>query len=216
MNNDTKFIIDKDISQSLCLYCGKLQDETNQKCYRCQVDISHRKENSLMLTTIYLFCAIIFLIPANLIPIMTVTNLSAPEHGTIIEGIIRFFNAGNEFIAIIILFASIIVPILKITSLIYMLLIIKFNQTHLVYNATKLYHILEFIGKYSMIDIFVLVLLVSSIHFHGLSVIDVAPAGFAFGIAVIFTILATNSFDTRLLWDMQNQELKENKNKEKQ
>ena len=201
--NNKQFRIDKDIQHSLCLHCGKLQNQSHKKCYRCKVDIAHRKEDSIKLTIIYLFCAMVFLVPANLIPIMTVTNLGAPEHGTIIEGIIRFFNAGNELIAIIILFASIVVPIIKITSLIYMLLIIKFKQAHLVKNATKLYRILEFIGKYSMIDIFVIVLLVSSIHFDGLSVIDVAPAAFAFGMAVIFTILATNSFDTRLMWDMQ-------------
>jgi paraquat-inducible protein A len=205
MTNQTNIIIDKDIDQSLCLHCGKLQDYQNDKCYRCKVDIAHRKHDSIRLTMIYLFCAIMFLIPANLIPIMTVTNLSAPEHGTIIEGIIRFFNSGNYVISIIILIASIVVPIIKITSLIYMLLIIKLNQTHLVYNATKLYRVLEFIGKYSMIDIFVLVLLVTSVHFGGLSVIDVAPAAFAFGVSVIFTMLATNSFDTRLMWDMKRE-----------
>ena len=204
MNNTS--IIDKNINNSLCLNCQKLQNDQNIKCNRCNTNLYHRKQNSLQLTTIYLICAIIFLIPANLIPIMTVTNLSAPENGTIIEGIIRFFNAGNEIIAIIILFASIVVPILKITSLIYMLLIIKYKQTHLIYNATKLYRVLEFIGKYSMIDIFVIVLLVSAIHFEGLSVIDVAPAAFAFAMAVIFTILATNSFDTRLMWDLLEKE----------
>jgi paraquat-inducible protein A len=133
---------------------------------------------------------------------MRVTNLSAPDCATTIEAIIRFFNSGNYVISIIILTVSIIIPIIKITSLIYMLLIIKLNQAHLVYNATKLYRILEFIGKYSMIDIFVLVLLVTSVHFSGLSVIDVAPAAFAFGVSVVFTILATNSFDTRFMWDM--------------
>ncbi|XPV54764.1 MAG: paraquat-inducible protein A [Halarcobacter ebronensis] len=153
-------------------------------------------------TLSFTLVAIIFLFPANILPMMEVTTLGVVESSTILDGILYFFQTKSYFIAIVIFVASISVPIFKLVVLIYFLYTTKYNKTyHLAKNATKYYRIIKFIGKWSMLDIFVVALMIVMVQFGNLSNIIAGPAAIAFTIVVVSTMLATESFDTRLLWD---------------
>lgn len=112
-----------------------------------------------------------------------------------------FFQTKSYLIALVIFVASILVPIFKLIVLLYLLYTTKYNKTYLAKNATKYYRIIKFIGKWSMIDIFVVALMIVMVQFGNLSNIIAGPAAIAFTVVVISTILATESFDTRTLWD---------------
>ncbi|BDY12090.1 hypothetical protein HCR_04020 [Hydrogenimonas cancrithermarum] len=121
------------------------------------------------------------------------------------DGIIYFFQSGSYGIALVIFVASVFVPVFKVTVLIYLLLIVHFKWHERARFGLRLYRVIHFIGKWSMLDIFVVALMVGLVQFKGLATIVTGPAAIAFAMVVIMTMLATESFDTRLMFDTQNQ-----------
>lgn len=185
----------------LCRFCGHLQDETRSECLQCGSEMHQRKPYSVVLTWGYAFAASIFLIPANLLPMMVVTALGNDEGSTIMEGVIYFFEHGEAGIGAIIFIASIVVPFFKLTVLFYLLVIVQFGLHGHALRATRLFHLIHFIGKWSMLDIFVVALMVSIVQFQSLASIHTGGAAIAFAFAVVLTIVATEKFDPRLMWD---------------
>lgn len=192
---------DKDLKLVLCMHCMNVCKITEKKCSKCNSKLKQRDTYSLVKTLCFCIIAIIFLVPANLLPMMEVTTLGVVQSNTIFDGIVYFFQTKSYFIAFIIFIASIAVPIFKLAVLLYLLYVTKFNKTTLARNATKYYRIIKFIGKWSMLDIFVVALMIVMVQFGNLSNISAGLAAIAFTIVVISTMLATESFDTRLLWD---------------
>ena len=188
-------------SKSLCLHCHYLNDASEDRCKRCNSNISQRKKNSFTLTLAFAISSLIFLVPANLLPMMIVTTLGVDDASTIMEGVLYFLNHGSIGIGIVIFIASIAVPVFKLSVIFYLLILTKINGKKNLKLAMKLYRTIELIGKWSMLDIFVVALMVSMVQFKTLATIVTGPAAIAFALAVVLTIIATQSFDSRLLWD---------------
>lgn len=185
----------------ICPVCGHVQP-SGEKCRYCGSHLYHRKPNAIFKGVIYSLTAFAFLIPANLLPIMAVVKLGKVYSNTIIGGIISFLEEGDYFIAIVIFVASVLIPFLKLFILWFLFGVAKLEKWKKYRKlATNLYKFISFIGKYSMLDVFVVVLMVSFIQFGNLAEIKAGPAVIPFGLAVIFTILATEQFDPKLLWD---------------
>jgi len=197
-----------DISEgkSLCHLCGKLQERTQDECLRCGETLHQRKVHSLVQTWGYALAATLFLIPANIMPMMIVTAMGNNEGSTIMEGVIYFFSHGEYAIGGIIFIASVAVPIFKLAVVYFLLLIIQFKQFDKAQTGLKLFHIIHIIGKWSMLDIFVVALMVSLVQFQGLASIQTGGAAIAFCAAVVFTIISTNTFDPRLMFDINKRE----------
>lgn len=192
-------------SKTLCLVCSRLHDKDEESCHYCGTLLYQRKPFSITLTWSYLIASLLFLFPANTFFIMKYTVLGREHHGTILSGIIDFYNAGDIAVAVIIFIASIIVPIFKIIMLIYMLLIVHFQWNKYAKFGLKIYKFIHFIGKWSMLDVFVVATMVSVVQFGSVD-IDAQPAIYAFTAVVFLTILATNSFDPRLMFDNKKKE----------
>lgn len=197
-----------DISEgkALCRLCGHLQMNGDMQCAQCGAEIHQRIPNSITLTFGYAIAATLFLIPANLMPMMIVTALGNDEGSTIIEGVIYFLKHGDYGLGAVIFIASVAVPVFKLFVIYYLLLIVKFKQYDKALFGTKLFHVIHLIGKWSMLDIFVVALMVSMVQFQELATIQTGGAAMAFAGAVVFTIIATENFDPRLMWDTDKEE----------
>ncbi|HFU76064.1 MAG TPA: hypothetical protein ENK66_07450 [Arcobacter sp.] len=159
------------------------------------------KKNSLLKTSIFLSLAIIFIFPANFVTMMTTYKFSVVYDNTIMDGINSFINDGEVFVPLIIFLASICLPILKILSLLFLQLVVYFD---LLQNnrkfLTKYYLIMDKVGKYSLLDVFVVIIGFSYIQFENIVSSDIGNGMIPFCFVVIFTMLASKSFDTKLLW----------------
>ncbi len=187
-----------------CHDCGKIVplDQTLRPCPRCGARVHPRKSRSLERTWALVVTALILTLPANLLPIMEVEYFGWPDRSTIMDGIIYFFQEGSYGIGAIILTASILVPLFKITGLILILLSIHFHRTRWLRHKAIMFRFIEFIGRWSMLDIFVISLLCALVRFGFLSTINPAPAALYFTGVVLSTMFAAIAFDPRLLWDI--------------
>lgn len=177
-----------------------------QICRRCGATLHFRKPASISRTWALTITALLLLFPANFLPIMHVDFLGIPSSSTILDGIKIFFQEGSYFIALIILTASVLIPIFKIVGLTIILLTIQFRRPKYLRQKTTMFRFIEFIGRWSMLDIFVIALLGFYINFGFLSSIETAPAATYFCLVVVTTMLAAITFDPRLLWDLLNRE----------
>jgi len=192
--------------KSLCHICNYLQDKENKRCLRCAEPLHQRRPQSLAQTWGYVLAATLFLIPANILPMMVVTALGNDDRSTIMEGVIYFLKHQEYGIGGIIFIASVAVPIFKIVVIYFVLLIVSFKQSTKSKLGLKLFHIIHIIGKWSMLDIFVVALMVSMVQFGNLASIQTGSAAIAFCAAVVLTIIATLKFDPRLMFDINTQE----------
>ncbi|WP_457596050.1 paraquat-inducible protein A [Hydrogenimonas sp.] len=191
--------------RQLCLHCRKLHPLGRHTCDRCGSRLHQRKPHAIALTWSLAVAATIFLVPANLLPMMVVRSIAGDDAGTIMDGVIYFLEHGEAGIGIVIFTASIFVPFFKLTVLYYLLFIVHLKRYHKARFGLKLYRIIHFIGKWSMLDIFVVVLMVGIVQFKNLATIVTGPAAVAFMAAVLLTIVATERFDPRLMFDTELQ-----------
>ncbi len=167
-------------------------------CRRCKEKIHDYKRISFHKTVAFLITAIILYIPANLYPILVTKKFGVVHESTILGGIMHLWEAGSYPIALIILFASVFVPILKFIFIIYLLISTKYNLKSSKVDRHKLFYITEVIGSWSMVDVFVVAILSVLIHF---SIVEIIPGNgaTAFALMVFFTMLSAKSFDIRLI-----------------
>jgi len=156
-------------------------------------------------TLALLVTAALLYIPANILPIMITEKLGSESPSTIVGGIVLLLNHGSWMIALVIFVASVLVPLGKMMTLCYLCWTLRYGSRVGPTQRTIIYRITEFVGKWSMIDVFVVAILVSLVHLGGLLVIQPGLAGLAFAGVVIVTMLAAESFDPRLIWDRQEQ-----------
>ena len=168
------------------------------ECRRCHTKIHGSPNNSYQKTLALLITAIILYIPANLYPILITKQFGMNSESTIIGGIIHLWELESYPIAIIILVASVVVPLLKFLLIIYLLIAAKYKTRSSFLDKHKLFYITESIGPWSMVDVFVVIILSVLIHFSGVQIYPGAGAT-AFALMVFFTMLAALSFDTRLI-----------------
>lgn len=171
-------------------------------CPRCGVELHQRKPNSLMRTWALVIAAIIFYIPANVLPMTITSALGRVTADTIMSGVIYFIHSGSWGIALVIFVASILVPFLKFTILIYLLLSIQFHSIWRPKDRTRLYRFTEAVGRWSILDIYVVTILVAMVQLGVLANIEAGPAALYFALVVVITMIAAESFDPRLIWDV--------------
>ena len=185
----------------LCHICHKLSPASTTLCPRCGDNLHPRKPKSIARTWALVLTSALFFIPANILPIMQVDFLGVPDRSTILDGIIYFFHTNSYFIGIIILTASILVPLFKIVGLIILLVSTRPCTPRYLRQKAKMYRFISFIGRWSMLDIFVIALLTVLVDFGFFTSIHAAPAATYFCFVVAATMLAAITFDPRIMWD---------------
>ncbi len=183
-----------------CPLCGAVNADTQSIiiCRRCKHKIYHQKSKSYSRSLAFLITAMILYIPANLYPILITNQLGHTEENTIIGGIVSLWEHGSYPIAVIILVASVFVPIVKFIMLIYLLVSVSVNTKSSSTDKHKLFYITEVIGPWSMVDVFVVAILATLVHYAYVSIIP-GVAATAFALMVLFTMLSAHSFDTRMI-----------------
>ncbi|MGD9947146.1 MAG: paraquat-inducible protein A [Desulfobulbus sp.] len=171
-------------------------------CPRCGAHLHLRKPNSLGRTWALVFAAIIFIIPANILPMTITTALGAKQADTIISGVIYFIQSGSWEIGAVIFIASIFVPFCKLLILIFLLLSVKYRLVWRPKDRTTLYRLTELVGRWSMVDIYVVTILVGLVELGAVASIEAGPAAVFFAAVVVTTMFAAESFDPRLIWDV--------------
>ena len=173
----------------------------HEHCSRCGTALHMRYTDSLNRTWALLITAIILYIPANLLPITQTSTLGSTQGDTIMQGVIYFLLHGEWPIALVIFTASILVPLLKMTALAYLLISVQRGSSKRALERTKIYRMVEFVGRWSMIDIFVVTIMVALVQLGTLASIAAGEGAIYFCAVVIITMFAAESFDPRLIWD---------------
>ena len=176
-------------------------DRARLGCSRCGSMLHRRKPNSLMRTWALLLAASICYVPANLYPIMQVTSFGYKQSDTILSGVIYLFLHGMWPLAFIVLVASFVVPVLKILLLLALVYSVQTRSQWRPRERARLYRVVEVVGRWSMVDVYVVTILVALVHLGSLATVDVERGAFFFGAVVVLTLLAAQSFDPRLIWD---------------
>ncbi len=184
-----------------CHLLCTVSEDHESFCPRCKAPLHKRKPNSMARCTALLIAAFVMYIPANLLPVMLVSSMGSTEGETIMSGVIYLAVSGDVPLAVIVFIASIFVPSIKLVILTLLLLTTHFKSQTSMKDRTRLYRLTEFIGRWSMVDIFVTTLLAALIQIQGLAVIEVGAGAICFGSVVVLTMLAAMSFDPRLIWD---------------
>lgn len=170
-------------------------------CPRCGAPLHFRKSDSIGRAWAYLIAATILYIPANVLPIMETGSLFGSQNDTILSGVVFLWVSGSWDLAAIVFIASIVVPLAKIFALVLLLVSVQMRSTWQPQQRTRLYRLVELVGRWSMLDIYVITILVALVQLKGLATIKAGPAAIAFGAVVVLTMLAAESFDPRLIWD---------------
>jgi paraquat-inducible protein A len=170
-------------------------------CPRCGAPVHARKPNSIQRTWALVMAAAICYVPANLLPVMNVTSLGKTESDTIMSGVIYFVQHGDWPLALVIFTASVFVPLAKLLILSFLCFSVQRRSRWRPVDRTRMYRLTETIGRWSMVDIYVVTILVALVRLGNLATIEAGAGAVFFGSVVVITILAAESFDPRLIWD---------------
>ena len=188
-----------------CHACGLLSHAApgihDASCPRCGAALHFRKPDSVSRTWALLIAAMVLYIPANVLPMMKTSSLFGSQSDTIMSGVVYFWTSGSWYLAVIIFFASIMVPLLKMIALILLLVTVQRRSCWQVRQRTKLYRLVEFVGRWSMLDIYVVAVIVALVQLKSLATIQPGPGAIAFGAVVVLTMFSAMAFDPRLIWD---------------
>ena len=171
------------------------------KCSICNNKIKYPNISSLNLAWAYILSALCFLVPANIYPIMHIIVFEKNRPQTMFFGVLELAEKKLYLIAIVVFFASILVPIIKILILIYILISIHLRTKILKKTRARIHYIIEFIGRWSMLDIFVISIMAAIVQLGKISVIEPGVATSSFLLVIILSMLATKSIDARLIWE---------------
>lgn len=189
----------------VCHACGLLSRAGAHgheiSCPRCGDHLHFRKPDSIARSWALLITAMILYIPANLLPMMHTSSLFGSQSDTIMSGVVYFWTSGSWYLALIIFFASIMVPLLKMIALMLLLITTQRRSLWQLQQRTKLYRLVEFVGRWSMLDIYVVAVIVALVQLQALATIVPGPGAIAFGAVVVLTMFAAMAFDPRLMWD---------------
>jgi paraquat-inducible protein A len=187
-----------------CHTCGllsRLPPAQAVCCPRCGSALHARKRDSITRTWAFLIAAMILYIPANMLPMMITRSLFGTQTDTILSGVVFLYTSGSWVLALVVFIASIAVPLAKIAALVFLLVSVQRRSKWQPQQRTRLYRLIEIMGRWSMLDIYVIALLVALVQLKALASVQAGPAALAFGAVVVLTMFAAMSFDPRLLWD---------------
>ncbi len=189
-----------------CTSCGTIQKiATAYPCARCGASVFSRRRHCVQRAWAFLIVGILAYIPANLQPIMLTRSFTGDTSDTIISGVFVLISTDSYFVALIIFVASICIPILKFVVIAGLALSLQFDWDMSEHTRHRLHRLTEFIGRWSMIDVFVVAVLAALIQLGAILTILPGIGINAFAVSVIFTMLAASSLDSRLLWDNKNE-----------
>ncbi len=187
-----------------CQSCGLLSRSAGgvpSRCARCGAGLASRRPNSIQRTWALAIAAAICYVPANILPVLTTQTLASSRADTILSGVVALYTSGSWPLALIVLVASVMIPLGKLVALAYLLISVRRGSASGTRDRTRLYRMIELIGRWSMLDVFVVAFVVALIQFQPLMASQPGPGLPFFAAVVILTMLATTSFDPRLLWD---------------
>ncbi|NQZ82995.1 MAG: paraquat-inducible protein A [Colwellia sp.] len=183
-----------------CPVCLDLNGFDEQYCQQCHAHLHIISPNSIQQTLALLLTSVILLIPANFLPMMSTTFLGEKTQSTILGGVLLLWQHQSYLVATVIFFASIVIPIGKLLALTWLCYEVRFRGFRSKHLGQKLYRLTEFIGKWSMIDVYVVAILVAMVQMGMIMKIEPGVAAIAFSGLVITTMLAALTFDPRLIW----------------
>lgn len=183
-----------------CSFCEATVEASHTHCPRCHHRLEKQKKHSLRTTIAFLIAAMLMYIPANVLPIMMTEFLGQESYSTILGGVLMLWGMGSYPVAMVIFIASVVVPIAKILALFWLCWQVRYGADKSDLQKQRLYQITEFVGRWSMIDIFVVAILTALVQMGNLMRVLPGSAVLSFASVVILTMLAARSFDSRLLW----------------
>ncbi len=188
-----------------CGTCGLLAQQASGvapgHCPRCGAPLASRRRGSLETTWALVIAAAICYIPANLLPVLGTTTLGSTAYDTIMGGVVFLYTSGSWPLALIVLIASVMVPLGKLLALVYLLITVQRGSIAGNRERTRLYHLVEFIGRWSMLDVFVDTFTVALVQLSPLMSVQPGAGVVFFAAVVVLTMIAAESFDPRLIWD---------------
>ena len=188
-----------------CHVCGLVSKAprtgSSTHCPRCSARLHSRKPDSVARTWALLIAAGIMYVPANLLPMMETRSLFGSQDDTIMSGVIYLWTSGSWDLALVVFIASIMVPLLKLIALTLLLVSVQRRSVWQPVQRTRLYRLVELVGRWSMLDIYVVTILAALVQIGSLATIKAGPAAMAFGAVVVLTMFAAMQFDPRLIWD---------------
>lgn len=191
-----------------CEGCGLLSRPAPEahegRCPRCDETLEFRKPASLERTLAYLIAAAVCYIPANVLPVMKTITSGGSESDTIMQGVVLLWSPTGWPLSLIVLFASIMIPSAKILALLYLVISVKRGSIKNNSQRVRMYRMVEIVGRWSMVDVFVDTFTVSLIQLQPLMSVEPGPGLLFFAAVVVLTMLAVESFDPRLIWDSAN------------
>lgn len=189
----------------VCHSCGLLSRPAPHahegRCPQCHAHLHFRKPASITRTWAFLIAAMVLYVPANALPMMDTSSLFGAQSDTIMSGVAYLWTSGSWLLAAVVFIASVVVPMLKIIALVFLVASAQLRSTSLLGKRTRIYRLVELVGRWSMLDIYVVTMLVALVQFSALATIKAGPAAIAFGAVVVLTMFAAMSFDPRLMWD---------------
>lgn len=197
----TTMLTDVKARVSLCLNCNNISSVNMHVCPICDEPLHQRKLNSFQRTLALSIAALCFFIPANFFPIMKTDTVTTFEDSTILDGIFYFYEHGEFFVGTVIFIASVFIPVWKLLTLFYLLYSVHTGSRWRLGEKNRLFKMIDIIGKWSMLDIFVIGLMITLVQFGELARVTTGFAAISFATMVVLTMIATESFDTRLMWD---------------
>lgn len=188
-----------------CEACGLLSRpagaEEPGECPRCGEALEFRRRNAIQRTWAFVITAAICYLPANILPVVRTTTLTSEETDTIISGVVRLYASGSWYLALILLIASVMIPLAKLSALAYLLITVQRGAVRNNRERARLYRVMEIIGRWSMVDVFAATFAVGLVRLRPLMSVAPRPGVLFFSAVVVLTIIAAESFDPRLIWD---------------
>lgn len=188
-----------------CHVCSLVSRRTHLSeaahCPRCGASLHFRKPGSVASCWAFLIAAYILYLPANLLTMMETGSLISYRKDTIMSGVVHLWKTGSWGISLVVFIASITIPLLKLISLTILLVSVQRRSTWHPRQRARLYRLVELVGRWSMLDIYVVTLLAALVQLGSLATVKAGPAAVAFGAVVVLTMFASMKFDPRLIWD---------------
>lgn len=189
-----------------CRTCGKATPSPASVCPRCGSTLHSRFPLSLQRVLAWLLVGLMCYVPANILPMLVTTTLGQSTPNTIIAGVIELLHYGEWEIALIVFLASVLIPVSKFFVLLYLVYSIRRGTRLDIHARIRLYEVVEFIGRWSMVDVFVVAILTALVHIGFIAAINPGPAALFFALSVAFTMLSAQALDPRLIWDSVEQD----------
>lgn len=184
-----------------CARCGRVSDPGVEVCPRCGSTLTEQRRDSVQKVIAWLFAGLICYLPANLYPMLQTTILGTKVNSTIVGGVIDLMHHGAYFVAIVVFVASVVIPCTKFAVIGYLAYSIRYRVRLNEHTRTHLYEFVEFVGRWSMVDVFVVAILTALVNLGFIAGFNPGTAAFFFALSVAFTMVSALCLDPRLLWN---------------